>query len=300
MRDECGGMKKIINSSPAPGWASPLKSAMSKEARTAEEDIAGIFGRAAATYDGLGRFSHFGDRLVELAGLAPGVTVLDVAAGQGAVTIPAAKRVGPTGRVVGIDISTEMLREAAMDIQHGGWRNVELQQMNADQLQFADVAFDWVLCGFALWMFPHPDRVLRQFFRVLKPGGRLGLTTWSHDSPMQNFNQRILRAHLAQSSDTVNPARSRRFDTKEQLEAALRQAGFSDPRIITEDYESIIAGEELLWGELWSSGPRRYLERMTASALEQVKSDFFRKLQALRRPDGIHAVYRALFTFAAK
>lgn len=273
---------------------------MSSEARQAEEGIAGVFGRAAATYDRIGRFSHFGERLVEQARLAPGVTVLDVAAGRGAVMFPAAKRVGPHGRVIGIDISADMLRETAREMEGAAWQNVELQQMDAEQLQFPDGAFDWVLCGFALWFFPHPHHALQEFYRVLKPGGRLGLTTWAEDSPIHKLNQQVVRSHLTPSSKAPGTVETQRFDTKEQLEAAFRQAGFAEPKILAEDYDCIIAKEDLLWEDLWSTGFRRHFEQMTATVLERVRADLYQKLQALRRPDGIHAVYRALFAFAAK
>ena len=54
------------------------------------------------------------------------------------------------------------------------------------------------------------------------------------------------------------------------------------------------------WEDLWSTGFRRHFEQMTATVLERVRADLYQKLQALRRPDGIHAVYRALFACAAK
>jgi len=273
---------------------------MGSEASKTDGGIAGVFGRAAATYDGIGRFSHFGEHLVDRAQLAPGVTVLDVAAGRGALTFPAAKRVGPHGRVTGVDISPEMLRETAKDVRSGDWLNVELRQMDAEQLQFPDGAFDWVLCGFALWMFPNPHRALQQFYRVLKPGGHLGLTTWAQDSPIHKLNRETLRPHLTPPSKADGAAETQRFDTKERLETALRQAGFQDARIVADDYEAIVAGVDPLWGEQWSTGARRNLERMPASTLEAVKADYYEKLESLRQPDGVHAVYRALLGFATK
>jgi ubiquinone/menaquinone biosynthesis C-methylase UbiE len=273
---------------------------MGSEAGKTDDGIAGVFGRAAAAYDGIGRFSHFGERLVELAQLALGVSVLDVAAGCGALTFPAAKRVGPHGRVIGIDITPEMLRETAKDVRSEDRRNVELRQMDAEQLQFQDGAFDWVLCGFALWFFPHPHRALQQFYRVLRPGGRLGLSTWAQDSPIHKLNRETLRPHLTPSSKADGAAETQRFDTKEQLETALREAGFEDARIVAEDYEAIVAGVDPLWEEQWSTGTRRNLERMPASTLEAFKADYYKKLESLRQPDGIHAVYRALLGFATK
>lgn len=273
---------------------------MSDETRQAQE--AGVFGRAAATYDRIGprRFSHFGERLVERARLAPGANVLDVAVGRGAVMFPAARRVGPGGRVIGIDIAEDMLRETAAEMQGAEWQNVELRNMDAEQLEFPDASFDCVLCGFALWFFPHPYRALQEFFRVLRPGGFLGITTWANDSPMRDLLQRTLRPHLPSSSSAVDSAEMQRFGTKEQLEAALRAAGFEAPEIVAEEHDFIYTAEEPLWQQLWSAGMRRYLEQMTASVLEQARADLYRKLQALTQPDGIHAVYRALIAFAAR
>ncbi|MBI3917380.1 MAG: methyltransferase domain-containing protein [Betaproteobacteria bacterium] len=273
---------------------------MSDEARQAKE--AGVFGRAAATYDRIGPryFSHFGERLVEWAGLAPGANVLDVAVGRGAVMFPAARRVGRGGRVIGIDISEDMLRETAAEMQGAEWRNVELRRMDAEQLQFPDGAFDCVLCGFALWFFPHPQRALEEFSRVLKPDGRLGLTTWAADSPIQNLYRQTLRSHLPEPSQATGSAEPQRFNTKEKLEAALLGAGFEAPEIVAEEHDLIYAAEELLWQQLWSAGMRRYLERMTAPVLEQARADLYRRLQALKQPDGIHAVYRALFASATR
>lgn len=273
---------------------------MSDEAGKVDDGIAGVFGRAAATFDRLGFFSHFGERLVECSQLNAGSSVLDVATGRGALAFPAAKRVGPHGRVIGTDISPEMLRETARDVQSGHWQNIELQQMDAEQLQYPDGTFDCVLCGFALWFFPHPDRALRQFYRVLKPGGCLALTTWAHDSPMQNLQRETLRPYLIPPSKPDSAEKKQRFDTKEQLEAALRQARFLDAKVFTDDFKAIVAGEEPFWEQLWAGGNRRHLERMPASTLQVVKADYYQRLQKLRQPNGIQAVYRAMFALASK
>ena len=273
---------------------------MSDEADKADDGIAGVFGRAAATFDRIGHFSHYGERLVECAQLAAGSGVLDVATGRGALAFPAAKLVGPRGRVIGTDISPEMLRETAKDAQSGHWQNIELQQMDAEYLQYPDSAFDCVLCGFALWLFPHPDRALQQVYRVLKPGGRLALTTWAHDCPMKNLQLDTLHPYLIPLSKPAGAEKKQRFDTQEQLEPVLRQAGFVGAKVFTEDFKAIVAREDPFWEQLWSSGHRRLLERMPMSTLDAVKADYFQKLQALRQPDGIHAVYRGMFALASK
>jgi SAM-dependent methyltransferase len=172
--------------------------------------------------------------------------------------------------------------------------------MDAAQIQYPDGTFDYVLCGFALWFFPRPHRALQEFYRVLKPGGRLALTTWGHDSPMHNLQRDALRSHLIPTTNAGDTQKKPRFDTEEQLEAALLQSGFVDSKVFSEDFKAIIGEVDSLWEQLWSASFRKELESMSASIREMVKARFYRNLEALRQPDGIHAVYRALFALASK
>jgi ubiquinone/menaquinone biosynthesis C-methylase UbiE len=175
---------------------------MSDEDREKEEGIVGVFSRSASTFDRGGPriFSHFGQRLVDLAQIAPGADVLDVAAGRGAVLFPAARQVGPHGRVVRIDLSTDMVRETTAEMQSFGWQHAAMHQMDAEQLDFPDASFDWVLCGFALWFFPQPYRALTEFFRVLRPGGGIGITTWVEDCPFLHLCREVFRPYLPPAS----------------------------------------------------------------------------------------------------
>jgi len=275
---------------------------MDREASKLEEGIVGIFSRAAAKYDRVGPrvFSHFGERLVEWAHLGSGARVLDVAAGRGAVLYPAGKQVGPRGRVIGTDLSSDMVRQTTAEIHSAGLQNIEFHQMDAEQLQFPDASFDAVLCGFGLWFFPHPQRALQEFLRVLKPGGCLGLTTWAEDSPLQVLYQQALLRYLPPKPQTAVQPTPSRFDTIEQLETVLRQAGFEQRQLGAEDHEFVYSGEDEVWEFLWSVGLRRYLEQMTAPVLEQAKSAVYHQLQALKHADGIHGVFRALFARGVK
>jgi ubiquinone/menaquinone biosynthesis C-methylase UbiE len=223
-----------------------------------EAGIVGVFSRAAATYDRIGPpvFSHFGEWLTGSAQLAPGDTVLDVAAGRGAVMFPAARRVGPNGRVIGIDLSAAMVTETAADIRNANLPQIELRQMDAEHLDFPDAAFDVVLCGFALWFFPHPERALQEFRRVLRPGGRILLTTWAEDCPFIVWCLRELSACLPAP---VPPRQQRAFDTPARLERALREAGFAgiETRIKDADFiysDEVFAPAWKLWRSRCSNG----------------------------------------------
>jgi ubiquinone/menaquinone biosynthesis C-methylase UbiE len=276
--------------------------------RAAEEPprqpgIIGMFNRAASTYDRIGPrvFSHFGQRLVDLAHLAPGAHVLDVATGRGAVLFPATTQVGPHGQVIGIDLSEAMVQETAVELQRAAWPQAEIRQMDAAQLDFPDASFDAVLCGFALWFFPQPARALQEWFRVLKPGGRMGLTTWAEHCPFVNWQREVLRPYVHPPGPQAHAAREApRFDTPATVEAALQQAGFERMQILVEEGEFVLANDEEVWARLWSSGPRRQLEHMTGPVLDQVKRDVLQKVQVFKQPDGIHLLWRALCALGDK
>src|SRR5262249_48963717 len=137
-----------------------------------KQTMAGTFDRAAATYDQVGPrfFAHFGRGLVAAADPPPGASVLDVATGRGACLFPAAKRVGPAGRVAGIDLAEGMVAETAAQIERMHLAQAEVRRMDAEHLDFPDVTFDVVLCGFALFFFADLAGTLGEFWRVLKPG----------------------------------------------------------------------------------------------------------------------------------
>jgi SAM-dependent methyltransferase len=205
--------------------------------------------------------------------LTPGADVPDVAAGRGAILFAAAQQVGPSGRVRGTDLSADMVRETLADIHHAGWQHVTMQQMDAEQLDFPAAAFDRVLCGFSLWFFSQPHRALHEFFRVLRPEGRVGLTTWAEGSFLQ-WCQREMTASLPpQDPPTVGGQEAApRFGTPARLEVALQQAGFVDIRVTMEEAEFVYTQEEDWWLSLWSHAIRRRLEQLDAPVLAQVKA----------------------------
>ena len=118
----------------------------------------------------------FAARAVSLARVAPGARVLDVGTGTGIVALEAATRVGPHGRVVGIDLSAEMLAAArARAVRAGLAPRVEFQPMDAEALAFGDRSFDAVVSLFALLHFPNPRSAVEEMFRVLWPGGEVAV-----------------------------------------------------------------------------------------------------------------------------
>ena len=120
--------------------------------------------------------------LIEMACLAPGQRVLDVACGTGLVTLRAAALVGPNGTVIGTDLSEEMVVTARDKAHTRGIPNVTFERMDAEEILFNAGAFDVVLCALGLMYAPDPEKAFVEMHRVSRPGGRATCAVWGQRS----------------------------------------------------------------------------------------------------------------------
>jgi ubiquinone/menaquinone biosynthesis C-methylase UbiE len=118
------------------------------------------------------------DRLIEMAALRPGERVIDIACGTGLVTFRAADLVGPSGAVLGTDISEAMAAAAREEAARRQLAWVTATRMDAEALDVPDAAFDVALCALGVMYVPDPVAALREMRRVLKPGGRAVVAVW--------------------------------------------------------------------------------------------------------------------------
>jgi len=135
---------------------------------------------AAVAYESLwqAQLADAQGALLALASPAVGERVLDIACGTGLVSFEAARAVGPSGHVLGIDLSERMIDAAERRARDLKLSNCGFSRMDAETLALPDASFDVAICALGLMYMPDPERALREMHRVSHPGGRIALAVW--------------------------------------------------------------------------------------------------------------------------
>ncbi len=110
------------------------------------------------------------------AGVEPGQTVLDLGSGAGLDLLLASKKVGPAGRVIGVDMTDEMIARARANMDAAGVENVEIRKGIIEALPVEDGSVDWVISNCVINLSPEKAKVFGEIARVLRPGGRLSVS----------------------------------------------------------------------------------------------------------------------------
>lgn len=162
---------------------------------------------------------------VALASLKEGETVLDLGAGGGFDCFLAARQVGTQGRVIGVDMTPEMVEKARKNAQEGGYANVEFRLGEIENLPVADNSVDVIISNCAINLTPHKRRVFGEAFRVLRPGGRLMVSDIVLLRPLPPSVRESVSAYVGCVSGA---------ELKEDYLNAIVDAGFAEVEVIDE------------------------------------------------------------------
>lgn len=159
---------------------------------------------------------------VTLASLKPGQTVLDLGSGGGIDCFLAAKKVGTSGHVIGVDMTSAMLEKARANRVKVGLDNVEFRLGEIEHLPVADSTVDVIISNCVINLSPDKPQVFREAFRVMKPGGKLAVSDIVTDGP--------LPAEIKKSLSSWAGCVAGALDVKDYI-AAIQDAGFTDAQI---------------------------------------------------------------------
>ncbi|HEX9081695.1 MAG TPA: arsenite methyltransferase [Holophagaceae bacterium] len=195
---------------------------------------------------------------VALAGLKPGETVLDLGSGAGFDAFLAAQRVGPEGRVIGVDMTPAMIERATRLAKVHGYLNVAFHLGDLEALPVPDASVDVILSNCVVNLVPDKVQAFREAFRVLKPGGRLQVSDLVLVRPLPEG----LRADLDLYAACVSGAMLR-----DDYLAAIQAAGFEDVSLRAERAYDLAA----LSPDLMAVARRRYPD-LSAEAFARLAS----------------------------
>ncbi len=231
--------------------------------------------KAQKTYDAaadlfearpLGFWARYGERTIERLHLKPGATVLDVACGTGASALPAAVAVGPSGRVIGVDLAEKLLTLARQKTRRRGLANVKFRQADMTMLGYPDETFDAVVCVFGIFFVKDMEALAAELWRMVKPGGQLAITTWGPRlfAPMYekwNDTVRGLRADLVTDFNPWD-----RITTPDALQRLFVDAGIPDAEVRPEAGSQLLDEPDDVWTVAAGSGLRWVIEQLGPDA----------------------------------
>ena len=240
--------------------------------------------------------------LIEKLGVKTGDTVLDVGCGTGRLTLHVARIIGPGGRVVGIDPSVQRIEVAKRKVRGAPLLNVSFETGNSNDLsRFENDSFDIVYLNIVLHWIQEKEDALAQIYRVLKPGGRLGITTGNKNMPhtVKSIMEEVLRRPSYAGAVDAGKEPSRPVNMSE-LEVLLEDAGFKIIEISCKKdsryFESPLKCIEYIEASLFGN----FLSNVPVNLHESVKSDIMAELEKRITPEGVENVYNTIFAVVEK
>jgi SAM-dependent methyltransferase len=211
--------------------AKAAESGCSSPACCSETEAVGPYSMIGDAYEGIGGYVAEADLglgcglPVEHAGLKRGQTVLDLGSGAGLDAFIARREVGPTGRVIGVDMTAEMVAKARQNAAQQGYDNVQFRLGEIEHLPVRSDSIDVAVSNCVLNLVPDKPRAFSEIFRVLKPGGYLCISDMVSSAPLPDWLQGVADAYAGCVAGALPQA--------EYLQI-VRDAGFTALEVVSE------------------------------------------------------------------
>lgn len=253
------------------------------------EKMANLFDKLSDTYDEVGVDFFQPIAAALLAAMPPqeGERWLDIGCGRGAVLLPAAEAIGPHGLAVGIDISSGMIEHARRFALHAGARNVACHVDDAQSPATVHGPFDTISSSLVLFFLADPLAALRNWLPLLKPGGRIGVTTFGPADPRWEEVDSVFQPFVSpQMRDARTSGKEGPFASDQGVETLFTQAGFTN---ISTHFASInvrFTDAQHWYDFTWSVGQRMMWLAIPEGLRAEVRRNAETILGTFANPDG--------------
>ena len=239
--------------------------ASADDAAAAVRRVSRLYTELADAYDssGVEFFGPMARRLVELIAPRPGERALDIGCGRGAVSLPLAEAVGPGGAVTAADLVPAMVEAVSDDALRLGVRNLSTIVMDATAPAVPRETYDLVTAAAVLFLLPDPLEALARWLRLLKPGGRIGITTFGDRDPTWAAVDSLFLPHRpagALGPSVINEQGP--FSGADDVNGLFVQCGAVDVRTVTEPVRLVLADAEQWRAFTLSTGQRQAWQRV--------------------------------------
>jgi SAM-dependent methyltransferase len=250
-------------------------------------------------------FAPVTEALIADAQIASGQTVLDVATGPGEPALSVAERVGPEGKVHGIDPIPEMVAAARRAASQLNRKNAQFDVAFADQLPFPADTFDAAISRFGVMFFPSPADGVREILRVLNPGRRLALAVWhfADRNPFHYVLSRVVDRYIESPPLAPDAPDAFRFASPGKLLEIFKQAGVAAPveRLLNFHIEVRVPIEDFFTLRLEMSDKLRgKIAKLSDEQRQKVKREALASLSEFNKPEGFRFPAEVLIVSGTK
>lgn len=259
-----------------------------------------LFNKIFESYDKIKFQKEPCERLVIHAGIGEGERVLDVACGTGWATLAAARAVKQTGHAIGINIADKALEIARGKALTASLKNISFEEQDGHHPKFKDAVFDVVTCASALFGFQDIPGALREWRRVVRPGGRVAISSFGPEFRRVSTMLRntIAKYHTGPSPRNPNEGY---LETIEQCANQLADAGFSNIQTAPEELGYYYPNLDTYWEEDVISSMRRIpLDKLDPVTAERVRLEHLEEMKTFTRDEGIWRPVPTLFALGLR